>query len=70
MTCAPSCRDPRFVVRPAGEEGPYGTSAWLRDTVCRFSEGPPTPGAAPSAADAIARLDPRALHREAARLTS
>ncbi len=62
--------DPRFVVRPAGEEGPYGTSAWLRDTVCRFSEGTAHERRRAVASDALAGLDPQTLHREAARLTA
>ncbi len=62
--------DPRYAVRPAGEEGPYGTSAWLRSAVCRFSEGASHARRRAVAADGVAHLDPDLLQRSAAELTS
>ncbi|MGH3374781.1 MAG: cytochrome P450 [Actinoallomurus sp.] len=61
--------DPRFVVPGAGAGGRPGTLAWLRETVCRFSEGEAHERRLGVVRAELERLDPATLGQEAARRT-
>ena len=61
--------DPRFVVPGVGADGKPGTLAWLRETVCRFSEGEAHERRLGVVRAELERLDPAALRQEAARRT-
>ena len=58
--------DSRFVVPAAGSGGRPGTLAWLRETVCRFSEGGAHERRLGLVRAELGHLDPARLRREAA----
>ncbi len=61
--------DPRFIVAPVEHQGPAGTLAWLRATVCRFSEGAAHDRRLAVVQAELDRLDPADLRRDAAERT-
>lgn len=61
--------DARFVVPGVPAGGPPGTLAWLRETVCRFSEGQAHERRLSVVRGELERLDPDTLHQEAAART-
>lgn len=61
--------DPRFTVPSPGTGGRPGTLAWLRETVCRFSEGAAHERRLGVVRTELERLDAGELHRAAAERT-
>jgi len=59
--------DPAYVVPPPGPPGPFGTLAWLRATVSRFSEGETHARRRAIVEALLAELDPAQLRERARR---